>query len=506
MASKKGKIVFKAYDPNQLSLLPPTLTELIDDNHPVRTVNQVIDKIELDPLLAKYQGGGTSSYHPRMLLKILIYAYLSNIYSSRKIEAALKENIHFMWLAAMNKPDHNTINRFRTDKLQGVLKKVFSQVVMLLAREGHVSLKDVYLDGTKIEANANRYSFVWGNAIKTQKEKMAKQLEELWAYTERIAKEELADNKPVEFSEISPEKVADTIAKIDEALAGKMVDKKVKQKLQYAKKNWPENLAKYKEQEQILAGRNSYSKTDPDATFMRLKEDHMKNGQLKPAYNLQLSTCNQFILCYTLHQISTDTTTLIPHLQEFKEIHQALPETLTADAGYGSEENYKFLEDNQIEGYIKYNYFYKDLKEGKKKEEFKYQSDKDSYTCPSGQELKLTGERIRKTSTGYQQVTKIYQASNCCNCPLKESCSPDYPNKRIHTTPNLEAYKQKAIKLLTSEKGLAHRRQRAIDVEPTFAAIKHNRNYKRFMTKGLRNVEIETGLIAIAHNLKKKAA
>jgi transposase len=506
MSSKKGKVIFKSYDPNQLSVLPPSLKELIDPNHPVNTVNQVIDKIELDPLLKNYQGGGTSSYHPKMMLKILIYAYLSNIYSSRKIEAALKENIHFMWLAGMNKPDHNTINRFRTEKLKGILKKIFSQVVLLLSQEGHVSLKEAYLDGTKIEANANRYSFVWGNAIKTQKERMAKQLEELWAYAETIAKEELSDNDSVEFSKIDPEKVSETISKIDQALADKKVDKKVKQKLQYAKKNWPKNLVKYQEQEEILAGRKSYSKTDHDATFMRLKEDHMQNGQLKPAYNLQISTCNQFILCYTLHQISTDTTTLIPHLEEFKELYQTLPQTLTADAGYGSEENYEFLENNQVEGYVKYNYFHQDQKKGEKNEDFKYQEDTDSYICQAGQELKLIGERKRATTTGYQQVTKQYQASNCCYCPFKETCSPDYDAKRITANPKLEQYKQKATQRLISEKGLAHRKQRAIDVEPTFAAIKHNRNFKRFMTKGLKNVELEMGLIAIAHNLAKKAA
>lgn len=506
MSSKKGKVIFKSYDPNQLSVLPPSLKELIDPNHPVNTVNQVIDKIELDPLLKNYQGGGTSSYHPKMMLKILIYAYLSNIYSSRKIEAALKENIHFMWLAGMNKPDHNTINRFRTEKLKGVLKKIFSQVVLLLNQEGHVSLKEAYLDGTKIEANANRYSFVWGNAIKTQKERMAKQLEELWAYAETIAKEELSDNESVEFSKIDPEKVSETISKIDQALADKKIDKKVKQKLQYAKKNWPKNLVKYQEQEEILAGRKSYSKTDHDATFMRLKEDHMQNGQLKPAYNLQISTCNQFILCYTLHQISTDTTTLIPHLEEFKELYQTLPQTLTADAGYGSEENYEFLENNQVEGYVKYNYFHQDQKKGEKNEGFKYQEDTDSYICQAGQKLKLIGERKRATTTGYQQVTKQYQASNCCDCPLKGTCSPDYDAKRITANPKLEQYKQKATQRLISEKGLAHRKQRAIDVEPTFAAIKHNRNFKRFMTKGLKNVELEMGLIAIAHNLAKKAA
>ena len=246
-------------------LLPPSLGELIDAHHPVRIVEQVIEHVDIEPILNKYKGGGTSCYHPKMLLKVLVYAYLSNVYSSRKIETALKENIHFMWLSAMSRPDHNTINRFRSERLKDVLKEVFSQVVMLLSESGHVDLKEVYTDGTKIEANANKYTFVWGKAIKTSKERISTQLEELWAYTQRVAKEELNEEVP-DFTEVEPEKVEQAIEKINTALQGKEVNKKVKQKLNYAKKHWPGKLKEYKQKEEILGGRNSYSKTDADAT------------------------------------------------------------------------------------------------------------------------------------------------------------------------------------------------------------------------------------------------
>ncbi len=340
VSNNKSKVVFKNYTPNQIMLLPPSLEELIEANHPVRIVNQVIDNINLDPLLRKYKAGGTSSYHPRLMLKILVYGYLSNVYSSRKMEAGLKENIHFMWLSGMSKPDHNTINRFRSERLKDVLKEVFAQVVQMLITSGHVGLQEVYTDGTKIEANANRYTFVWGNAIKTSKQKIEKQLEELWKYAEQVSKEELQDQTPTTFAPIDSQQVKQTIEKIDTALQGKKIDKKVRQKLNYAKKNWPSKVEEYKKHEQILDGRNSYSKTDTDATFMRMKEDHMKNGQLKPAYNLQISTKDQYILHYTLHQQTTDTTTLKPHYTDFENTHKKLPEVAVADAGYGSDENY----------------------------------------------------------------------------------------------------------------------------------------------------------------------
>ncbi len=225
-------------------LLPPSLDELIAADHPVRIVNKVIDQINIDPLIKKYKAGGTSSFHPRMLLKVLVFAYINNIYSSRKIEEALQQNISFMWLSAMNTPDHNTINRFRSDRLKDLLQQIFTQVVQLLITEGLLNIKELYVDGTKIEAAAGPYTFVWGKAIKTNKEKIKQQLDELWQYAQKVAAAEMDDTDPSGFDKIDAEKVEQTIQKINEALMNKEVDSKVKQKLKYAEKNWPANLKK----------------------------------------------------------------------------------------------------------------------------------------------------------------------------------------------------------------------------------------------------------------------
>ncbi len=231
MAKRILSVAFKAYQQHQGMLLPPSLDELISQGHPVRIVNQVMDKINIDPLLKKYKGGGSSSFHPRMLLKVLVYSYINNTYSSRKIEAALKENIHYMWLSGMNTPDHNTINRFRSERLKEVLRQVFTQVVILLAEQGLLNIKELYTDGTKIEADANRYTFVWGNAIKTSKERIKKQLAELWQYAQKIAAAELPDTDPTSFDKIDAGKIEQTIEQINEALKDKPVSKEVKQKL-----------------------------------------------------------------------------------------------------------------------------------------------------------------------------------------------------------------------------------------------------------------------------------
>lgn len=491
-------------------MLPPSLEELIDQNHSVRIVNQVIDKIDIDPLLKKFKGGGTSSYHPRMLLKVLVYGYVNNVYSSRRMEAALKENIHFMWLAGMNKPDHNTINRFRSERLKEVLKIVFAKVVELLVEEGHLSLKEIFTDGTKLEAQANRYTFVWGNAIKTSKARMEEQLKELWAYAEGVAAEELKDETPESFAPVSAEQVRKTIDKIDQALDGKEISKKKRQQLNYAKKNWPSNVERYADQEKILGDRNSYSKTDTDATFMRMKEDHMKNGQLKPAYNVQLSSHDQFIVNYSLHQNPTDTRTLKKHLKSYYTLYGRYPEVLVADAGYGSEENYTLLKSKKIDGYVKHNQFdgeqHQKHTDWFKTENLEYNKKEDIVYCPISEPMKRIGEATRGNRAGFKQKFTQYQASKCKGCPVRDVCHGQKGNRIVDINHRLRKLKAEVNAKLTSEKGIGYRKRRPADIEPVFAQVKHNKNFKRFMLKGLKKVEIETGLLAIAHNLSKLAA
>jgi len=503
-----AKKVFKSHQFGQIVLLPPSLDELIDKNHPVRIVSQIIDQIDITLLEKQYKGGGTSSYHPRILLKILVYAYLDNVYSSRRIEACLKENIHYMWISGMSTPDHNTINRFRGERLKGVLKQIFGRVVELLVAEGLVNLKEVYIDGTKIESKANRYTFVWGKAIKTNKERIKKQLEELWDYTQQIAQEELQDTTPTTFEQIDSQKVADTINKINEALKDKPVSKKVSQKLKYATKNWPGNLEKYDNQEKILKGRNSYSKTDPEATFMRMKDDHMLNGQLKPGYNLQISTQDQFILHYSIHQNPTDTKTLPSHLEGFSTLYGQMPNTVTADAGYGSAQNYQFLAEQYIQAFVKDNYFDMDQHDKGKKNPFSadklyYNEETDCYYCPMGQPMVHNRNSTRITNKTFSQTYAYYQAQNCQGCPLRGICHKRDGDRIIEVNHQLRLLKAKARALLLGEEGIKHRKKRPYDVEPVFGNIKYNKGFKRFMLTGCDKVEIEAGLLSIAHNLKK---
>jgi len=506
-----GKPVFKPYQQNQTYLFPPNLEDLVAINHPVRVVSEVIDRINIDSIIAKYKHVGASSYNPRMLLKVLIYAYLNNEYSSRRIEAAVRENIHFMWLAGMNQPDHHTINRFRSERLRHVLREVFSQVVLLLVDTGHVGLREIYTDGTKIESVANRYTFVWGKAIKTSRERIKSQLKALWAYTQRVAAQENSDDTPPDFDKIDSKEVKATIDRIDAALKDKEVSKDVRQKLNYARKNWPAKLKQYRQQEKIMGKRNSYSKTDPGATFMRMKEDHMRNGQLKPGYNVQLSTEDQFIVHYSIHPNPTDTKTLIPHLKQFKKQYGLLPEVQVADAGYGSEENFQYLESNDIEAYVKPADFDRKQRSNYQPanpygtDQLVYDGNRDTFLCPAGKPMKRTGQ-YKNTENGIVKNYTVYKAKGCRNCPLREKCHRQKGNRQIKINHRGRRLRAEAEKRLKTEKGVYYRKKRAADVEPVFGNIKNNKMFKRFRLKGQAKTEIEWGLLSIAHNLKKLAA
>jgi hypothetical protein len=357
---------------------------------------------------------------------------------------------------------------------------------------------------------ANRYSFVWGKAIKTNKERIKQQLKELWKYTQKVAADEKGDDTPPDFDKIDSKEVKATIEKIDAALKDTEVSKDVKQKLDYAKKHWPDKLKQYKKQEKLLAGRNSYSKTDPGATFMRMKEDHMKNGQLKPGYNTQISTNNQFVVNYSLHPNPTDTKTLIPHLEQYKKLYNTLPQVQVSDAGYSSEENYQYLHQQGVEAYIKPTDFDRKQKRNYQPnpfttEQLEYNAIKDEYSCPAGKPMKRIGTR-KENKNGLLKTYVLYQARGCNNCPLKEACHQQKGNRIIHVNHKGRKLKQQAYERLKTEKGIFYRKKRPADVEPVFANIKHNKNFKRFLLKGIDKTEIEWGLLCIAHNLKKIAA
>lgn len=503
-----NRITFKNYQPNQLQL--PTDIELhIPTKHLVRVVNDIIDKMKIEPLLRQYKGGGTSSYHPKMMLKVIVYAYTQKLYSSRQIAKALRENIHFMWLSGNNCPDFHTINRFRSSVMKELIDEVFKNVLELLVEEGLVKFENYFLDGTKIEANANRYSYVWKKNMQRHKANLQSKINELLV---EIEQQNNAENKAYgdrdleelgEEAAIDPDKLEAKIKELDARLAGPKLASKVRK----LKKEYLPRLKQYDEQEKLLNGRSSFSKTDPDATFMRTKEDHLKTSQLKPCYNVQLGTEDQFIVGYSIHQEASDSVCMIPNLEKLER----KPENVITDAGYGSQENYEHLIQEEIGIYAKYNTFYQDLKNQRKGnrfqvEDFTYDTEHDEFTCPAGKKLHFLNTETDRTKTGYEVEYRIYQADDCSSCPLRDQCTRSKGNRTLSVNFRWQELKQLARQNLFSEKGKRLRAKRSVDVESVFGQLKQNWSFRRFMLRGLTKVNIELGLLCIAHNLAKKAA
>lgn len=499
------KVQFKALPSNSPSLFPEDIFAKISSNHPVRLVNQVVDDLNLDHIIKLYKGGGTTSYHPRMLIKVLFYAYLSNIYSCRKIEKALQENIYFMWLSGNSTPDYRTINYFRGKRLKGVIQTLFGDIVRMLHELEY--LKVQYIDGTKIESASGRYTFVWKKSVEKNKAKLEANIASVLADIDSQIKQDQSElnsdetPKPIDSSELKK--------KMDQLNANIQGKSKATQKqLKKLEEDYLPRLEKYEHQLEILGDRNSYSKTDPDAVFMRMKEDHMKNGQLKPAYNAQISTENQFITQYSIHQTTADTVTLASHLESFEHQYQTQSEEVVADAGYGSEQNYELMEGKGIVPYVKYNYFHMEQKRKQQSNPFLvqnlfYNAQEDFLVCPAGQKLTLWKQAERTSTNGYVSQVSIYRAQRCEGCPMRGQCHKAEGNRTIEINHRLNQLKAQAKERLLSDKGLYHRSKRPVEVEAVFGQLKSNNKFTRFTMRGLDKVDIEFALMAIAHNLRK---
>jgi transposase len=504
----RSKIRFKEITSQQSVLFPSNISDKIAANHPVRIVNQIVDQLNIDDILIGYKGGGTSSYHPRVMIKILFYSYFCNVYSSRKIEKLLHENIYFMWLSGHNTPNFRTINDFRSKRLKHKIQGLFSELVLLMSDLGFVSLEVQYVDGTKIEAFPNKYSFVWRKSIENYKSNLDKKIRSVLKDIDHAIEEDAQAPDSEELKEINSKELEEKITALNKRLTNP--NKEQQKGLKKLKEEDLPKLQEYERHLEILGDRNSYSKTDTDATFMRMKEDHMKNGQLKPAYNVQISTEGQFLTNFSLHQRPGDTATLKPHLEQFKNLYQKQSDTVVADAGYGSEQNYEYAENEYIEAYIKYNYFHAEQKKKYKQNPFLaanlyYNAEQDFLVCPIGQKMYCIGTQKRTSDLGYESTVHIYQAQNCKGCPMRGGCHKSAGNRKIELNHKLLNYRKQAREKLISEQGLFHRSKRPIEPEAVFGHIKFNNKFNRFTLKGLDKVEIEFGLVAISHNLRKIA-
>ena len=515
---------YKNYDQQLVVSLPVLLSEVVKENALARIVNEVVDGIEMKELDSYYKLEGCPPYHPRMMIKVWLYSFCNRVYTSRKLSKKLREDLGFMWLSGMQRPCFKTLSDFRGNRMKELIDVVFKQVLSYLVIEGYVDLNDLYVDGSKWEANANKHKIVWRKNTARYKEKVLDRLDEV---LKRIGELQQAEdkeygnrdlNEKVDEGQIhvvlSSEELSIQISKVNE-LVEQQVEKKNQREFkslrgQLLKED--KKLKKYEKQEKVLNGRNSYSHTDEDATGLRMKDD-----QLRPGYNAEITTSKQFIINGTVHQNGSDSPTLIPHVEKLKERTLGLvafdwhPD-LTADAGYGSEENYDFLEREGIMGYIKFPMWYQEhsgmlSKKLYRRENWSYNEEEAYFTCPNKKKLVFVQTKKVPTRNDYVRTLDVYECESCLGCPFFKECRGENAkpesNRRVQVSKKLEAYKEKAKTKLSSEKGVKKRAQRSVDVETPFGDIKYNMGHRRFILRGIDKVYIEFLLLAISHNLRK---
>lgn len=506
MGKVTSKAVFKEYNQQQIQLLPPSLEDLVPADHLVRIVNQVVEKLDLSSIINHYEGGGTSAYHPKMMTKVLLYGYAMKIYTGRKLAKALSQDVTFMWLAAFNRPDFRTINLFRSGVLKDTIEELFKELLLFLIDHGYVQTENYFTDGTTLSADANRRKIVWRKNAERYKAMAEQKCQELFKQIDALnAAEDLQygdrDLEEMGSKPVSKEVINAQVEKLSEVIE-KTSEKRKKRKAESLQKKviaQKEKILKYEQQLEISQQRSGYSKTDPEATAMM-----MKNEELLPAYNVMASSEHQFITAISVHQNPNDAICLKEHLDKLTFI----PESITADSIFGTEENYQLLEGMEIESYLKYPAFHREQTQKYKsniflKENFSYDPATDTYGCPNSKRLayKHTKKEIHK-KTGYVSTVRVYQAEDCSQCPMREACTKNH-NRTIQVNEQLDIYKKLARQNLHSQKGLELRRRRGYEIESCFGDIKHNMGFRRFHLRGLKKVKAEITIVSIAHNLRK---
>ena len=470
---------------------------LLPENAPVRLTSAQLEELDYRKLYCAYSARGRKSkVDPRVMFKVMVYGYQCGIYSSRKLEEACRYRVDFMWLLEANPvPDHSTLARFRTGRCSEAVEDLFYQYVRKLEEWGAVDHKAVFIDGTKLESCAGRYTFRWRKSVEKNlarvREKVCKAtgfktLKDLQTYLEKARAETI-------FVHGSGHRKSEA-QKNWEALDG-------------LRQRWED----YEEALLIMGkARNSYSKTDHDATFMRMKEDHMRNGQLKPAYNVQVAVNSEFITGIDVFSNRTDVGTLIPFLQTLRKQHEAKYEEVVADAGYESLENYLYLEQNGQLSLIKpSNYAQQKTKKFKKQigriENMAYDAEENCFTCAQGRKLSLRRE-CTEQNNGQLVTTAWYRCEDCRGCPCRNACckakDAEQPKELVLVKTFWEK-RAESQRNSSTEHGIHLRMCRSIQAEGTFALIKNDFGFRRFLTRGKVNVRTELFFLALGFNLKK---
>lgn len=496
---------------NQIAL-PIDVTVYINKNDPVRTLHYITERLDYTELNKLYYKNGVyKTYEPKLLFQLIVLAYMNQIFSSRRIEKACKKDITFMWLLQGQKaPDHNTFNRFRQE-VASVIDTLFAQFVHYLISINEVKDNHVFVDGTKLESFANKYTFVWKKSTNKHSQRLDEKI--------KISISTINMNYRKNYK-YDDEKIIGLLTEIIEHLKQLQISYgiefvhgkgKRKTQLQRDLELFEAYLSKKKKYTNYLStmdGRNSFSKTDPDATFMHMKEDHMRNSQLKPGYNIQAAASGGYCVGVEVFSERSDQLTLIPFLIHLEDKLGLRFKDIVADAGYESEENYKYLEDNKLLSYIKpVNYERSKKRNYKKKinlrENMDYDPIEDNYICKGNRKLVFIGDSSRISKSGYVSKVKRYKCESCDNCAIKEKCTKSKTDRQLYVSEEFIRLRNQSTDNIITSKGKTLRMNRSIQIEGLFGVIKEDYGFRRLLTKGKKHVRAEVKLLMFAFNLNK---
>lgn len=511
------KTLHNNYCNSKQGYLPLFLSDCLDLLDPVLTFDRLMGGIDLNKYLTDIPEytTGRLRYNPVNMLKTVLFGFMTSGYCSlRELEDNCKVNIRFMYLMDHQTPSYRTFGYFINEILQDKIENIFNDINHAIFNDEHVDLQHLYIDGSKFEANANKYTWVWKKATEKFRYKL---YEKITAEIEEI-------NAEIAWSGVqittNPEYVPDYLNEIVEQLvllweldtstfvygSGK---RKSKEQRHYEHlTTFCQKLQEYIQKIEICGpNRNSYSKTDNSATFMRIKTDYMGNDQLLPAYNVQIGVADEYIAVVDVNHYRSDMDCFVPLMEHFKQTYGFYPKYPVADAGYGSYNNYIFCEQNGIEKYMKFPMFKKETKDPKYHEDpfraVNFRIDEQGVMrCPNDKAFHFL---YRKNVRGnqYGRKEELYECEDCSGCPYAEKCKKTDKNRTVRINQELTSMHQEVIENLESIHGALLRMNRLIQAEGTFGIMKNDRWYKRIVRRGIHSVKLEVLLVAIGHNLHK---
>ena len=503
----KTKIIQKDYSTfsrnYQLKICSET-DILIPSDDSVRLLNEILEELNYTELLRAYRGRGRKpGTSPVTMFKILVYGAMDGKYTSRKLESACRRDINYMWLLGdESAPHHDALNRFRSGKLSEVSEDLFYQLVRKLRELDEIKYEHLFVDGTKIEANANKYSFVWKKSTNKYQARLSGKIS---AFIGGI-------NEKCNQSYTEEADLPEILSYLQSKVTTPFVYGRGKRKTELQREiealcGYMQRSEKYEKYQNTFDGRNSFSKTDPDATFMHMKDDHMRNAQLKPGYNLQLGVEGEYIVGVDISSERSDQLTMIPLLERM-ENHIEQHEDVTADAGYESEENYTYFEGKHQNCYIKpQNYERSKTRKFKSNmslhENMPYDAEKDEYTCQNGKTFKVVYMSKRKSKSGFESEITHYECESCEGCLHKSSCTRAKVNRKMQISKAFLRQRKQSLENITSEKGILLRTNRSIQVEGAFGVIKQDYGFRQFLLRGSSKVFTEILIVAFGYNINK---